>query len=197
MKSLSVIKSEHRNLGAVLFTLERLTEEIEKGKHPDFRAFHGLLTYIDRFLDEYHHPKEDQYLFPALRNRCPGIAATLDEREHEHHVGEKLLADAFKGVSAYEFLGESEFAAFSSTLRRYVAFEREHAIQEEKHILPLAREKLHREDWDRIDAVFADNEDPMFGGMPRAGFADLHTLITSVVPAPYGLGPDWREEDAP
>lgn len=192
MKSLSIIKNEHRNLAAVLFSLEKMIEEIENGKHPDFKAFHGLLTYIDRFLDEYHHPKEDHYLFPALRKRCPEIAAVLDQREQEHRTGEQLLVDVWKALSAYEFMGDRESGNFCGALRRYTVFEREHAMVEEKHILPLAREKLTAGDWERIDAAFGDNEDPLFGDAPRAGFEDLHTAITSVVPRPWGLGPEWR-----
>ena len=58
--------------------------------------------------------------------------------------------------------------------------------------MPLAEEKLLPEDWERIDAAFADNQDPLFGDVPRAGFEDLYTTITTVVPAPYGVGREWR-----
>lgn len=192
MKTLSIIKNEHRNLGAVLFSLEKLIEQIEKGKSPEFKVFHGLLTYIDRFLDEYHHPKEDQYLFPVLRKRCPEISAVLDEREKEHVVGEKLLMGVFTALSAYEFMGDVEFDGFSGALRRYIAFERQHAIEEERHILPLARRKLLPGDWQSIDAAFTANEDPLFGDTRRAEFEGLYTTITTMVPEPYGLGSEWQ-----
>ncbi len=192
MKALSIIRNEHRNLGAVLFSLETLVGEVEKGKIPEFRVFHGLLTYIDRFLDEYHHPKEDLYLFPVLRKRYPEISAALDERQQEHHDGEKLFAEVLKALSAYEFLGGDELDRFSATLRRYTAFERNHAMEEERHILPAAEERLLPGDWAEIDAAFTANEDPLFGDAPRAGFANLHSFITSLVPAPYGLGAEWQ-----
>lgn len=192
MKALSIIKNEHRNLGAVLFSLEKLLEEVEAGRQPDFKVFHGVLTYIDRFLDQFHHPKEDKYLFPILRQRCPEITAVLDERSQEHHDGEKWQMLALKALSAFEALGESERSGFVDTLRRYVAFERDHAMDEEKHILPLAKEKLLPEDWEQIDAAFANNEDPLFGDARRAGFDEIYSLITTMVPAPYGLGSKWR-----
>ncbi|MDZ7839384.1 MAG: hemerythrin domain-containing protein [Gammaproteobacteria bacterium] len=192
MKSLSIIRNEHRNLGAVLYSLETLLGEIEKGKNPDFQVFHGLLTYIDRFLDEYHHPKEELYLFPVLRKRCPEISAALDERQQEHHDGEKLFAEVLKALSAYEFLGGDELDRFGTTLRRYTAFERKHAMEEEKRILPAAEERLTPGDWEEIDAAFMANEDPLFGHAPRVGFESLHSFITSLVPAPYGLGAEWQ-----
>lgn len=192
MKSLSIIKNEHRNLGVALFTLEKLLEEVERGRQPDFKVFHGLLTYLDRFLDTYHHPKEDQYLFPILRERCPDAGAILDEREEEHRLGGQLMAEVLKALSAYEFLGDSELHDFGNTLRRYLGFERDHAMEEEKQILPLAKQHLEPDDWVKIDRVFADNQDPLFGDAPSAGFEALHTLITSMVPEPHGLGPEWR-----
>lgn len=192
MKSLTIIKNEHRNLGAVLFSMEKLVEEIEDGKQPQFKVFHGLLTYMDRFLNEYHHPKEDRYLFPALRIRSPEITTVLDERAQEHHDGEHWLAQVLKALSAYEALGDSELPGFSATLRRYIEFERNHAINEEKFILPLARDKLQPEDWERIDAAFADNEDPLFGDARRVGFEELYSILAAMVPAPHGLGPEWR-----
>lgn len=192
MKSLAIIKNEHRNLGAVLYTLEKLMEEAEKGKSPDFKVFHGLLTYVDRFLDRYHHPKEEDYLFPTLRHRCPQISVVLEERSQEHHDGERMLAQVSKALSAYEFLGDSELARFSDGVRGYIAFEREHAIEEERQILPLAREKLTAEDWERIDAAFAENEDPLFDDSSRTGFEELYTTITTIVPKSFGIDPGRR-----
>lgn len=192
MKALSIIKTEHRNLGAVLYTLEKLLDEIETGKSPDFKVFHGILTYLDRFLDTYHHPKEDQYLFPLLRKRSPSIHTVLDELESEHRMGAHLIGNVYKALSAYEFMGRSELSNFSTVLRHYVAFERDHAMEEERRVLPMAQEHLLQEDWDHIDRAFADNSDPLFGDAPSAGFEALHTLITSMVPEPHGFGAQWK-----
>ncbi|MGA8260074.1 MAG: hemerythrin domain-containing protein [Arenicellales bacterium] len=192
MKSLSIIRNEHRNLAAVLFSMEKLIDEIESGKQPEFKVFHGLLTYIDRFLEQYHHPKEDKYLFPVLMQRCPEITAVLEERAQEHRDGQQWLFQVLKALSAYESLGDGERAGFAGTLRRYIDFERNHAISEEKRILPLAREKLLPADWDHIDAAFTKNQDPLFGDARRAGFEELYSTITAMVPPPYGLGSDWR-----
>ena len=42
MRSLTIIRNEHKNLGAVLYSLDRLVDEIEQGRQPDFAVFHGL-----------------------------------------------------------------------------------------------------------------------------------------------------------
>lgn len=180
---------------AILFTLEHLVLEIEKSrKSVDFAVFHGIVYYLDSFLDRYHHPKETDHLFPAVQSRCPEAEQILVQLGRQHAEGEKLLVKLLKSLSAYEFLGLPGFAAFRDNVMEYVEFEREHARTEETEILPLAEAHLTPEDWQRIDAVFSDNQDPIFGRKPQAEFRELFKVLGNVVPAPYGLGPELRAE---
>jgi hemerythrin-like domain-containing protein len=192
MLALSIIKREHKNLGAVLYSLEKLVEEIETGKQPEFSVFHGLLTYIDRFLDRYHHPKEDLYLFPALLERAPETESTIHELGQQHIQGEILFVDVLKALSAYEFSGADEFAHFRDCVLKYCEFERHHALQEENEILPRAETALKPEDWERIDAAFTENSDPMFGPDWDNDFSRLFDDIVNRLPAPLGLGDIWK-----
>ncbi len=196
MRAISVIKREHRNLHAVLFTLEHLVLEIEKSdKAVDFVVFHGIVYYLDSFLDRYHHPKETDYLFPAVKSRCPQAKEIIDALGYQHAQGEKLLVKLLKSLSAYEFLGPQGFQGFRQAVTEYVQFEREHARTEEREVLPLAEAHLTSADWQRIDTVFADNQDPIFGRKPQAEFRELFRLLGNVVPAPYGLGPELRPDN--
>ncbi len=190
MRAISIIKNEHRNLGAILFTLEQLVQEAEKpGAAVDLKVFHGIFYYIDSFLDRYHHPKETQYLFPVVRTNSTEAAPVLDKLEQQHIDGERMLNDVLKKLSAYEFLGAPGFEAFRDTVIRYVEFERNHAYTEECEILPLAEKCLTPKDWLIIDEAFNDNDDPLFGDQPRNEFGNLYKTLTDLVPAPYGFGP--------
>ena len=192
MRAISIIKSEHKNLGAVLYSLEKLVEEIEAGKQPEFAVFHGLLTYIDRFLDRYHHPKEDRYLFPALQERAPETEPLLHRLGQQHIQGEILFVAMLKALSAYEFSGADEFANFRERVLEYCEFEREHAFLEEKEVLPAAETALLAEDWDRIDKAFGENTDPMFDSGWNNEFSTLFENLVSRLPAPLGLGDIWK-----
>jgi len=192
MHAISIIKSEHKNLQAVLYSLEKLIEEIDKGKQPDFKIFHGLLTYLDRFLDRFHHPKENHYLFPKLLARAPETEGLVRELGQQHTEGEILFVEMLKALSAYEFSGPAEYPRFRDIVLRYTGFERDHAIKEEKEVLPKAREVLEDSDWEEIDAAFGDNEDPMFGEKCQAEFSDLLNQLVNQLPAPIGLGENWK-----
>ena len=192
MQAISIIKSEHKNLGAVLYSLDKLIEEIDSGKHPDFGIFHGLFTYIDRFLDRYHHPKENHYLFPKLLARAPETEAIVRELGQQHTEGEILFVAMLKALSAYEFSGEAEYPHFRETVLKYTEFERNHAKMEETEILPRARDALQESDWEEIDAAFEENEDPLFGKKWDNEFSELLNQLINRLPAPLGLGDDWK-----
>lgn len=193
MRAISIIKSEHKNLGAVLYSLDKLIEEIDDGKQPDFSIFHGLFTYIDRFLDRYHHPKENHYLFPKLLARAPEAESLIRELGQQHTEGEILFIEMLKALSAYEFSGDAEFPHFRETVIRYTEFERNHAHKEEEEILPWARKVLDESDWEEIDAAFDENEDPIFGSKWNNEFSGLLNKLISRMPAPLGLGDDWKK----
>ena len=192
MKAIVIIKSEHQNLIAVLYSLEMLIEQIESGKKPELSVFHGLLTYIDRFLDHYHHPKENDYLFPRLVARAPDTADLVKKLGRQHREGEELFVEMLKALSAYEFSGDNEFPRFRETVLRYTHFEREHVLIEERDLLPRAREALEASDWEEIDAAFGENEDPMFGIKWNSEFSDLLNKLINTLPAPLGLGDVWK-----
>lgn len=192
MRAISIIKREHNNLGAVLYSLEKLVEEIDNGKQPDFPIFHGLLTYLDRFLDRYHHPKENLYLFPRLLARAPETENLVRELGQQHTEGEILLVTMLKALSAYEFSGKAEYPHFRDTVLAYCEFERRHAQQEEDELLERARQVLEPADWEEIDAAFEKNVDPMFGQQWNNEFSELLDHLINRLPAPLGLGEEWK-----
>jgi branched-chain amino acid transport system ATP-binding protein len=192
MQAIVIIKSEHQNLIAVLYSLEMLIEEIDNGKQPDFAVFHGLLTYIDRFLDRYHHPKENDYLFPRVMARAPDTKELVEKLGRQHKQGEQLFVVMLKALSAYEFSGDSEFPGFREAVLKYTQFEREHVLIEERDLLPRAREALEASDWEEIDAAFGENQDPMFGEKWDSDFSALLNKLINTLPAPLGLGDVWK-----
>jgi branched-chain amino acid transport system ATP-binding protein len=192
MQAIVIIKSEHKNLAAVLYSLDKLVIEIDNGKQPDFTVFHGLLTYIDRFLDRYHHPKENDYLFPRLIERAPDSTDLIKELGRQHQQGNELFVEMLKALSAYEFCGEREFPGFRDAVQNYTRFERDHVLIEERDLLPRAQQALEPSDWQEIDAAFGENEDPMFGQKWDNEFSGLLNKLINTLPAPLGLGDVWK-----
>ena len=187
MEALRIITEEHQNLWRIATTIDLLADEMEQGSAVDPALFMSIFDYIEQFMDACHHAKEDQHLFPLLRERSAAAGPILDRLQAEHRNGPEVLkslraqlADAASGR-----LGNPEFAA---ALRIYTQSLKNHIRTEEKDAMPLARESFRAEDWAPIDRAFLDNDDPLFGERARAEFRQLFHRIASLAPESIGLG---------
>lgn len=184
-----VIRTEHRNLASVLNCLRNVVRDIdEHGGKPDFELFETIYRYIGGFLNKFHHPKENDYLFKALRARSPEMVAVLDELEAQHKRHGPLLKELREKTEDYRLGGEAAFAEFKKTVEAYLQAEWDHMRMEEDEVIPRAEAALTAEDWASIDAAFLANEDPVFGDKPKAEFGALLHQIAEAAPAPYGHG---------
>lgn len=181
MKALSIIQAEHRNLGIVLMCFETLVHNIEdKNKKPDIQLFRAILHYIEDFLQSFHHPKEDDYLFPALVHRYPAAKELVQELKDQHQHGVELTKTLKEALSTYDSKGATAYPNFRDAADNYIRFERKHAYKEEEELLPLAREYLTSEDWEPIDRAFSDHDDPMFGDKSIQQYQQFQKLILSM-----------------
>lgn len=189
-KALKIIKDEHRSISAVLHGMHFLVGEIRAGRmQPDFSLLHAMLRYIQEFPDRIHHPKEDDYLYRAMRRHSSEAATVLDELEAEHGRGRELTDSLVGALGVYQRGGEGGVAAFGAALEAYAQFHWSHMREEEDIVMPLARRVLLPEDWAKIDAAFLSNNDPLMGIEASAEFRELFNRIANFAPAPIGLGP--------
>ncbi len=178
-----IIRDEHRCLATILNCLESLVRDVEeKGSEPDFQLLRLALDYISSFLYTFHHPKETGHLFPAVRRRAPSLGGVLDELEAQHRQGNALSQELRAALEAYEQGEEDGLERFKKAVDAYHKFEWAHMLKEEKEILPYARGCLTAGDWGKIDAVFLDYQDPVFGNRRKEEFRALFDKIVSLGP---------------
>ena len=188
--ALTIIRGEHRTISAILHGMEYLVQEIRaKRKRIDPKVFHAMLYYLDTFSERMHHPKEDQYLFSALRTRGAGAEALITELEKEHAGGEDSLRRLGQSLNRYDEGGEKEFPAFAREVENFVRRSRDHMQKEEDRLFPLARKLLAADDWAKIDRAFEENRDPLASARDTRDFEKLFSRIVSLAPPPIGLGP--------
>ena len=189
MRALTIIRDEHRALASVMKGLEYLMDQFRQGfLEPDFVLLGALLQYIEQYPDKLHHPKEDQYLFPALRERDASAAATLDQLEEQHHQGPTVIFSVRVALAQFE-ADRSALPTLAAAVTDYAQFQWAHMRLEEEQILPLAQKALLPADWERIDAAFLTNDDPLVGTGQQQEFRELFRRVVNLMPAPMGLGP--------
>lgn len=186
-KALDIIHDEHRAMAAMLGGLRSLVTEIEAGRvTPDFDLLAAMIRYIAEVPEKVHHPKEDQYLFARLRQRCAAAVPYIEALEAEHSQGDSRIAALRAALERYRQAGAAGFAGFKAELSAYLAQEWQHMNTEEHKIFPLAKAHLTAEDWLEIDQAFLANGNPWQG--PAGEYAALFTKIVNQAPAPVGLG---------
>lgn len=189
-KVLNIIRDEHRSIAAVLHGMQYLVQGVrEKKSRVDPKVFRAMLYYLDTFAERVHHPKEDRYLFDALKRRGGGADALIAELEKEHAGGEQALRRLEQHLVRYEEGGDKEFPAFSREVESFVAGYWDHMRKEEERVFPLAEKLLKDEDWASIDSAFEQNRDPLAAERETRDFQKLFTRIVELAPPPIGVGP--------
>lgn len=190
VKSIGIIRNEHRLISAVLHGMRHLVREIDvNGAKPNFELFGAMIYYIDAFPERFHHPKEDEYLFRALRARHPDSHALLDRLEREHQESADKIRSLEQALARYQQGGNREFPAFAAAVEDYAKFHYSHMRAEEMEVLPLAKKHLTSEDWDAIDKAFLGHTDPLLGTEVGGEFEALFSRICNLAPPPIGTGP--------
>ena len=188
--ALQTIRDEHASLAAMLQSMRLM---VEKGPAEDRRQFfdvlRAMLFYIDEFPERLHHPKESNLLFPNVVRCAPQVMGAVDKLERDHMHSEKAARDLQHLLLSWELLGPGRRAAFEEAVGEYIDFYLAHMQLEENAILPEAERCLSKEDWQGLDAAFAENADPLTGHYPpEQAFEKLFSLIVTRAPSPIGLG---------
>jgi hemerythrin-like domain-containing protein len=194
--AISILKSEHRSLSAVLHGLNELARMAQDPRlWPDFRAFRAMLRYIDEYPERLHHPKEDQFLFARLAARSEEGQALVADLRSEHVAGARLIRELERAFLFFEEAWPAGAREFQVAVEDYAAFHWAHMRKEEDKLLPLAERHLQPEDWKAIDVAFAANRDPI-AGMRERDFEEVFSRIANLAPAPIGLGEPWKKAAA-
>jgi len=189
-KALHIIRDEHRSIAAILHGMEYLVTKIREGREKiNPRVFRAMIYYLDTFSERAHHPKEDRFLFSALRNRGPEAQAVVADLEKEHAQGGEALRRLEQCLIRYEEGGEREFPAFAQAVERFVQDYHAHMRKEEDIAFPMAERLLDARDWEAIDRAFEENRDPLASERGTRDFERLFGRIVSIAPPPIGVGP--------
>jgi hemerythrin-like domain-containing protein len=151
-----------------------------------------MLYYLDTFSERMHHPKEDQYLFKAMRERSAEADTLIADLEDDHARGEDALRRLAQCLIRYEEGGEQEFPAFEREVENFVRNYRDHMRKEEDLLFPLAQKVLTVADWSKIDIAFGENRDPLALGRDTRDFNKFFIRIVQIAPPPIGLGQESR-----
>ena len=177
--AIELIRAEHRNLDRVLTVLDETLDHLSaEGPKPNLDLLFSVVYYVRVFPDKLHHPKEEQFLFPALRRYRPELDPVLNELERQHIAGTQSLERLDAALKSFDREYPKGLEALLEAGRSFVRTQREHMGVEEREVLPAAKESLKSDDWAAMRRAFAKNTDPLFGEHLETGFRVLYERIT-------------------
>jgi hemerythrin-like domain-containing protein len=150
MDAIDQLYEDHERILEALDTLEALTEFAVTQRTLDRGDALTLVSFFRTFLDEAHHGKEEQVLFPALEAvgfspHFGPVAVMLAE----HDEGRTLLR-------ATETAAESlDVASFFGAARAYSSLLRQHIEKENQILFPMSRARLGAGRLSAIEGDFA------------------------------------------
>jgi nucleotide-binding universal stress UspA family protein/hemerythrin-like domain-containing protein len=188
-RAIGILRDEHRSLAAVLHAwTHALMAARQSGTGADPTLMRAVVHYIRAFPVALHHPKEEDHLFMRLRERTVTVNAELDELARQHERDRTMVAELAQQVeqlaaAADDAQRAAQTLVLSDSVARYARFLWDHMGREEGVVLPAALRFLTADDWAEIDAAFAENRDPQFGGDADKDYRKLFSRIVNLGPA--------------
>jgi len=185
---LDALWNEHRSIAAVLHAMTKVMRGADAhGRSVDPRLLRAILYYLDIFPERVHHPKEEKYLFAAIRRRTHEADNVLEELRREHEAGEGAMRSVEQALLRYEQGGAPEWEALHDAVTRFVANYREHMRKEEQEVMPIAHRMLTDQDWIELNAEWAAHHDPLADIESGKEYERLLDRIVELAPAPIGI----------
>jgi len=175
---IAALQRDHANIRKLLDIIESEILAIEVGKTPDYPLLQGIMRYMTKCPDRFHHPKED-LIFAQVLKREPRARADIEALLEEHisigmagrNFDGLLRASAVDSVDVREQLATAAYA--------YIHALREHMLKEERKLFALAEAVLSEKDWRVIIEQVDTIEDPLFDVIIGDDYQRLHNLITN------------------
>ena len=180
--AIAILHGEHASCATVL---KRLAAHLDHARihsfKPRLETFSTSLNFIATFLDQFHHPKEDEFLFLALRRHTTEADEVLRDLQFEHASGARELETMNTVLDRARSGGIEELHEYADVLKRYMHAHFAHMEREETLVMPIACRLLVEDDWQEIDRAFRANRDPLFGAAQTKQYAGIFNPVANGV----------------
>jgi len=175
MSGTADLRSEHAGVGRMLGIMDAMTRRARSGEKLEYGDLAQTIEFLRVFVDQCHHTKEEELLFPAMR------AANMKSAEETIVI---LLADHAKGreavagiATAAQRLAEGDKSAgaeLADVISGYTRLLRAHIRREETDCFGVADHELPMTVQDELDVGYERIERDVVGEGVHEGF---HALL--------------------
>ena len=184
MAAIDELNSEHQVIEQMLRVLRVLAHRLRLNAAVLPRHVDNMLEFFEVFVDQCHHGKEEEHLFPALE--AVGVrnqGGPLEALCNEHRRGRELVAEMRAALARRETDPVGGGLAFAAAAEEYQALMLFHMDKESGMVFAAADIRLGKETDRELSAAFARLERERIGdGVHQrlhAAFDQLRTLYLS------------------
>jgi hemerythrin-like domain-containing protein/quercetin dioxygenase-like cupin family protein len=161
-----MLEQEHRTIHRVVASMSALADELEHGSEAQSNILRDLVSFLRVFLDQCHHAKEDQCLFPLLESKgIPASGCPIGALQHEHENGRALASQLTEAIESYTSGAAAARPLLISTLRNLVELYPGHIWKEDYLLIPMANKVLTDGDQRNLAASFENVEKQIGRGL--------------------------------
>jgi len=132
--SLAELMRDHSDIEAMCSVLDAALARMEQGGYVDRQMLSGVLLFFDRFVGRSHLVKEEQGLFPLLRDAGAQPAAVVAILIAHHSTHRAMVAELSAMLEQLPRALPGGQNAFMIAGRRYFASVRDHLRMENERL---------------------------------------------------------------
>lgn len=184
MDATAELRSEHNGVKSMLSILEGMGHRIRAGGRVGVRDIEDTVEFLKVFVDQCHHGKEEDVLFPAMLADLPDTRRVIEALMEQHVAGRQLVASIDEAGGRHAAGDEQADGELLEAIDGYTHLLRAHIVTEEPECFDPADRGLSAdvqrhlaEEYDRIE------REVIGGGRHEAFHATLDRLSSEYVRA--------------
>lgn len=146
MQATEDLRSEHKAVIRMLDIMDGMAADLRVGRVVRREEFDQVMEFLGVFVDQCHHGKEEQLLFPAMRElRQEDVDTWLEQLAEEHALGRGSVARQKHQYERFERREPNSGIDLMDEIAAYTDLLRAHILTEEGDVFGTADTRLSAE----------------------------------------------------
>ena len=142
MKATGQLKDEHEDVMLMLRILGEVSRKLQIENHIENEHFQSILEFFRVFVDQCHHGKEEELLFPALMHVGIPQDGPIAVMLFEHEMGRKYVRVMTEAFERYQMKDASAASAIGQNAKDYIELLTDHIDKENNILFAMADDRL-------------------------------------------------------
>lgn len=164
MKATDILRDEHNAVKLMLEIMEAMSVRMTARQSVQRQDLDNVIDFLNVFVDQCHHAKEEQMLFPELEAvGIPKNGGPIGVMLAEHELGREYIRNINKELLNYGSADPSQLTELTGYVEAYIELLNEHIHKENDILFEMADKLLSDEVQDRLYYQFEELEENVIG----------------------------------